>query len=131
MSSFNILLDHENRLVKVNVFGELYLKLGEEIITKARTTAAEHCYNVLYDLRQSQTIVSYADLYNLPRRLDVYANPKTRRVKSAIILSPQDKAVEDYKFFEIVTDNVGLQLRIFFDEDEAGKWATGNFSVDM
>ena len=125
MSSFEVILDHENRLVRITVYGELYLKLGEEIITTARTTAAEHHYNAIYDLRKTQTIVSYADLYNLARRLDVYANPETRRVKSALILSPQDKAIEDYKFYEIVTDNVGLQLRIFFDETEAGNWLSG------
>ena len=125
MSSFDISLDREKRLVRVKVFGELHLKFGEELITTARTTAAEHRYNILYDLRETQTIVSYADLYNLARRLDVYSNPATRRIKAAIILSPEDKAVEDYKFYELVTDNVGLQLRIFFDEDEAGEWVCG------
>lgn len=125
MSSFDVCLDHENRLVKVTAFGEIYLKNGEEIITAARTTAAEHRYNIIYDFRKTQTIVSYADLYNLARRLEVYSIPETRRVKAAIIISPDDKAVEDYKFYEIVTDNVGIQLRIFFDETEAEKWATG------
>ena len=125
MSSFDIFLDHENQLVKITLNGELYLKLGEEIITTARKTAAEHRYNIVYDLRNAQTIVSYADLYNLARRLEVYNNPETRRVKSAILLSPEDKAMEDYKFYELVTDNVGLQLRIFVDETDAKKWATG------
>ena len=125
MNSFDVSLDHENRLVKITASGEFFQADGEKIITIARTTAAEHGYNALYDIRQATMTVNFASWYDIPRKLEVYKDLKTRRVKAALLVSPQDKAVEDYKFYEIVTDNVGLKLRVFFNEDEAFTWITG------
>lgn len=122
MASFDVFLDHERRLVRITAFGELFQPDGEEIITTARTKAAEHQYNVLYDIRQATTTVNLANWFNLPRRLEVFHERKTRQVKAAVLVSPTDKAMEGYKFYEVVTDNLGIKLRIFFDETEAIEW---------
>ena len=129
-SSYEVLLDHENFLVKITAFGELYQKDGEEIITVARTTAAEYGYNVFYDIRQATTTVAFASWFHLPRKLEVFKDMKTRRVKAAILASKQDKAVGDYKFYETVTQNIGIQLRVFFNEDEALTWLKGKVAVE-
>lgn len=130
MNCFDVHIDQENHLVKITASGELALKDGEKIITTARTTAAEHRFNLLYDIRQATTNVSYADWYNLARQLDVYNRPETRRIKAAVLISQDDKSLDSYKFYEIVTENVGLQLRFFTNEEEACKWVNGTLRAD-
>jgi len=122
MSPFDVFLDSERQLVKVVASGELFQSDGEKIITAAREKAAENNYNILYDIRNATTTVAFASWYRLPRDLDIFKNPKTRQIKAAVLVSQTDKALEGYKFYEVVTENVGLKLRIFFEETEALEW---------
>lgn len=126
MHSFKIFVDHELKLVKITAIGEIFQADGEKIITLARTTAAEHRYEVLYDIRQATMTITFARWFHMPRELPVYQNAKTRRVKAAVLVSPEDKAVEDYKFYEIVTGNLGINFKIFFDEAKAFRWLRTN-----
>lgn len=129
MSSFNLFLDHQSRFVRVTAFGELYQKEGEEIITNARMAAAEHQYGILYDIREVTSIIDFASWFKLPRELNVFRDPKTRNVRAAILTSPKDKAVQEYKFYETVTANLGIQIKVFFEEDEAVEWLKKSQSV--
>ena len=101
--------------------GEFDGKLGEELITNARKKAAEHQYNILCDVRESRAVVSLGDWYFLPRRLAAYKNRETRTVRTAIVVSTggQEKV---YRFFENVTSNLGLKIRIFLHEEDALEW---------
>lgn len=122
MSSYEFYIDNENRLIKVFVEGEVFQSAGEEIITKAREQATDLEYNILYDMRAATTTVDFVSWYNLPRDLDVFHRSGARRIKVAVIIAKTDKALEGYRFYESVTDNLGFRLRIFFDEPEAFKW---------
>jgi len=105
----------------VTATGELFKADGEQIITLARTAAAEHGFCVLYDVRQSRTKVPIVEWFQLPRNLEVFMDTKKRRVKAAVLISPDD-AVDKYSFYETVTTNLGIKLKIFFDEDDAIEW---------
>jgi hypothetical protein len=118
---YNITLDNENKIVRVVAFGELDKKLGEEIITNARTTATEHKYNILYDVAQAIVLVSLIDWFFLPRTLPVLQNQEMRTIRAAVLIPAGDQE-RAYKFYETVTHNVGMDLRIFLKEDEAVKW---------
>ena len=118
---YTITLDHERGLVRVHAQGEFAPKLGEELITNARKEAAEHQYNILCDVRESRAVVSLGDWYFLPRRLAAYRNRETRTVRTAIIISAGRQETV-YRFFENVTSNLGLNIRIFFHEEDALKW---------
>lgn len=122
MKTFEVSLDNELRLVKVTTFGELFQKEGEEIVSVARRAAIEHSYNILYDMRQSTMTVPFASWFNLPRNLEIFKDTKTWRTRAAALVSPDDKALGDYKFYETVTANLGLKLRVFFEEAEALAW---------
>jgi hypothetical protein len=130
MSTFEIFLDNERHIVKVTAFGELFQKDGEEIITAARTTAVEQSYNVLYDIRQATTTVAFASWFNLPRNLDVFKDTNAWRTRAAVLVSKQDKAIDDYKFYETVAANLGLKLRVFFEEAEAIEWVADEPSTE-
>src|SRR6476661_7341741 len=112
MDSFYIKTDHEQGLVIVIATGELSQTEGEKIITLARTTASEYGYAVLYDMRKSRTNIPVVEWFQLPRNLEVFKDEKMRGVKAAVLISPDDE-VDKYRFYETVTDNLGIRLRIF------------------
>ncbi len=118
---YTITLDSERGLIRVVAQGELVKEAGEEIVTKARTIAVEHQYNILCDVRQAKVIVSLADWFLMPRRLAIFKDAKARFLKKAILITPGIQE-EDYKFYETVTHNLGLNLMIFFGEEDALEW---------
>lgn len=126
MNSFDIILDHEMKLVKVTIAGELFQSDGEKVITAARETAAKYKYHILYDMRQATTTVQFASWYKLPRELEVFKIPEARQTKAAVVVSKTDKALNEYRFYETVTDNLGFKLRIFFEEEDAIRWLKEN-----
>jgi len=121
MGSFDVRLDHDLRVVRVMATGELVRAAGERLITEARMTAAEAGYDILCDARDVAPNVSLAAWFHLPRELEVLKDPKTARLKAAVLI-PRGPLVEDYRFYEAVAANVGLQIRMFFDEEDALQW---------
>jgi hypothetical protein len=119
-----ITLDKKNHIVHVVVQGDLVKELGKEIITKARVTAAEHQYFILYDVTHVRINASLVDWFFLPRTLPVYRNNKTRQIKTALLISPGNQERE-YNFYETVTHNLGINLRVFLNETEAIEWLKG------
>ena len=130
MDSFNISLNHELKLIRVTAAGEIFQADGERIITAAREAATKNGYDILYDIRQATTTVSFASWFNLPRKLDVFKDLSVWRFKAAVLASPSDKAVDDYKFYQLVTGNIGLRISLFFEEKVAIQWLIKNRETD-
>ncbi len=118
---YSITLDADLGLVRLVVSGELSKEVGEEIITKTMTTADEHHYKILCDVRQARVNVSLADWFFMPRTLAVYKNIKARFIKTALLIMP-GKQEKEYGFFESVTHNLGMNLKIFYKEPDALEW---------
>jgi hypothetical protein len=114
-------LDHERGVVHVVAQGEFNRDLGDELITNTLKKAAEYKYSILCDVRQSKTRVAFSDWFLLPRRLAAYRNVKTRYIKTAIVVT-KGKQQKVYKFFEAVSRNLGMNIRIFLREEEALAW---------
>jgi hypothetical protein len=118
---YTVTLDTENNIVHVVVQGVLTKELGEEIITNARAAAAEHKYRILCDVRGVDVKVPLADWFFLPRTLPIFKDAKIRTIRSAVLVSPgTHKRV--YDFYETVTHNLGMSVRVFLDEDKAVDW---------
>jgi hypothetical protein len=83
--------------------------------------AAAYDYPILCDVRQSKTKVTLADWFYLPRTLEVYKGMKTRFLKTALLINAGEQEGV-YKFFETVTRNLGLNIRIFLYEQEDLDW---------
>lgn len=122
MVSYTIEIDNDVQLIRVEVFGEILQNDGERIITEARTAAGENGYDIVYDMRRSNTKVSILDWFRLPRNLDVFMQAKARLIRAAVIISKDDESLEEYRFFETVTRNLGFSLKIFFNEEDALVW---------
>jgi hypothetical protein len=118
---YTITLDHERGLVHVIGQGDFHRDLGDEVITKALEIAAEYHYSILCDARQIKAKVGFSDWFLLPRRLAVYRNVKTRYIKTAIVITT-GKQEKVYRFFETVTRNLGMNIRIFLREEDALEW---------
>ena len=116
---YEITLDKERCIVHLIVRGELAKDVGEKIITQARTEAANTQYNILCDVRQAKVKTVLTDWFYLPRTLDIYK--KTQAVKTAILINP-NKQESEYRFFETVTQNLGISIKIFLHEKDALKW---------
>ena len=123
---YEIILDEEQRIIRINVYGELEKDVGEKIITEARTKAAKNQYNALYDVRQAKINAAFVDWFYLPRKLEVYS--KTKAVKTAILITPgvQEK---EYSFFETVTHNLGINNKIFMKEKDAIEWLKASADI--
>jgi hypothetical protein len=121
---YTITLNHEQGLIYLVARGEFNFETAGELITDARQQAAEHQYSIFCDVRESSAKVNLADWYYLPRRLFVYRDWKTRRVRTAILVKTgrQENA---YRFFETVANNLGLRIKIFLREEDALEWLGG------
>jgi hypothetical protein len=120
-AQFDIRLDHENKIVHVVAHGDFVRKTGEEIITKARLTALEHLYHILFDARKARTKATMADWYFMPRQLNVFKKPNTHKIKTALLIS-RGKEEKAFRFYENVSRNLGRKLKVFFSEEEAMEW---------
>ena len=118
---YKITLDNEHKIVRVAASGDINKKLGEEIITNARTEAAKHKYSILCDVSKADAKVSLKDWFFLPRTLPVLKNPETSYIAAAILI-PIGKQEQAYHFYEAVTQNIGMKLKMFVNEKDAIKW---------
>ena len=118
---YTLTLDHEQGLVIVVAQGEFDMNSGMELITDARKNAAENQYHIFCDVRASKAAVNLADWFFLPRRLGVYQNLETRKSRTAILVTP-GRQENNYRFFETVTNNIGLRIKVFLNEEDALAW---------
>ena len=122
---YTITVDQERGFVYVVAEGEFERNLGDELITSARQEAAKRQTNILCDVRQATIRVTLADWFFLPRRLGVYKNTKTRGIETAIVVAG-GKQERGFRFLETVTNNVGMNIRIFLAEEDAVAWLVEN-----
>lgn len=122
MASYKLELNNSLSYIRVEAFGDIEQEMGEKIITEARTLASENNYDILYDMRAASSKVQLSDWFHLPRTLDVYRHKKARFISAAVLLAPDEKMPDQYKFFETVVGNLGFRLKIFFEENEALEW---------
>lgn len=120
MADYSISYDNDHGLTRVELTGDLDRDLGDKVITESRVAAAKTDSDLLYDVRRSNSNVSLADWFFLPRRLDALKNPQARATKVAVIVASDDLA--DYRFYEDVARNAGLRFRVFLNEIEAIGW---------
>jgi len=121
MGEYKVIVDHPKAIVRVDASGDFDKTLGDEMITKTRTVASEHGYNIFCDATKAKVKVSVIEWFLLPRTLPVLQDQNIRRIKAAILIPSGDQS-ENYKFYETVTYNVGMNLRVFFKEEDAINW---------
>lgn len=122
MDSFEVSLDDTNKIVRVKATGNIDFPTLEKMIDTARKAAVENGYNIIYDVRQAQTKVAIGNWFFIPRNLEVFKDPRSKKASAVILAFADDKAVEGYKFYATVLGNLGYRVRVLFDETEAVNW---------
>ena len=122
MLSYKIEPIDELWFVRVEVRGEFDRESGTKIITEARTLASDKNFNIFYDLRGAVSKVQLSDWFLVPRTLEVFQHKNARLTSVAVLLSRNDKTIDQYNFFETVTGNLGFRLKLFFEENDALDW---------
>ena len=121
MGEYNITVDDANAIIRVVASGNFDKELGDKMITETRTAASKYGYNIFCDATKAIVKVSVIEWFLLPRTLPVLQNKEIRTIKSAVLI-PSDEQKENYKFYETVTYNVGMNLKVFFNEEDAMNW---------
>lgn len=119
-----IRVDERRLLVIVEAIGPIDAGSLTPMVTEARSTAAAHGFNILYDFRDARPgDIKTGDVFWFPRRIPALAKPEARRVRIAL-LYPMDQ--RDFaRFWETTFQNAGLRARAFEKEAEADAWLAG------
>ncbi|MEM7102841.1 MAG: hypothetical protein AAF502_06925 [Bacteroidota bacterium] len=118
-----ITVDPANQIVIVLAKGFFSVEEGCKIVTTARTLAHKHKFNILYDARLVEMKLKLTDWFYLPRTLPVFKDAEARKIKVGILASETNKDME-FEFIENVSNNLGFNLKLFYDRDQALQWLT-------
>ncbi len=100
----------------------------DEALTKETRSAAlkiilEHdCYRILIDCREATLDSSLISLFYAPEEIKEKLSTEgipAYKIKRAFVIR---ESVQNFSFYETVSVNRGLQVKIFFDMDEAINW---------
>lgn len=96
---------------------EDFVSEAEEAVALMQQHQTSLC---LVDDRDYNHPAKIADLYRIVDVYESFGVSKTERV--ALLFSPENPFMDDFKFFETVCRNRGFNFKIFFDEIEAKNW---------
>lgn len=130
MNSFEILLDEKRKFVRLTAAGIIDYPSLEKMIDTAQKAAIDNGYDILYDVRQTQTKVPLANYFFIPRNMEIFKDVRSRGVAVVILASVKDRSIENYKFYATVLSNLGYKVRVFYEEAEAVNWLVEPESED-
>ena len=119
--SWKIEFVKEDGILHLKAEGVMNIDLIKQMSSQAIGYAVEYGTNkYLVDLRKMVPEVSTMNIHDLPKILRDFG--LTLRSRIAVLFSPSSEKKEDFSFFETVSLNRGLQVRLFMDPDEALQW---------
>ena len=118
-------IDHELGLILIRVRGEMNTTNAKDVSLRAREEAHMHGYGILYDFRAVKLDTSFADLYRYPREALALTDKALKAPRGSILIS-KGKDEAQWKFFEEATQNMGVNDRVFIEDEKAAlEWASG------
>ena len=120
-AEYTLRMDPQHRAVVVVLTGVVDAEIGIRVTTEARTEAARHNFNVLYDVRAADVSeVRNADVFWWARNIPELTTAEAKRIKAAVIHTPDQRQLAE--FWQTTYRNMGLQARSFEDEAAAFGW---------
>lgn len=113
-------IDYENKTISVKTNGCLIKNELAAMGTASRIQAMDLDYKIIFDYSQSENYITITEAYywfsdhydKIDRRL--------REIPTAIITNKKD--MEFFKFVETTCTNVGINIKVFLDENLAINW---------
>jgi len=116
--NYKLSYDENNKLIIGRIEGIVDAKLVKKMAVDLAALLQKHkCNKVLNDLRKASLTKSIFDIYNIPRIVDDSGVPLSS--KRALVVKEKNS---DFKFLETASVNIGHQLKIFTDFDDAVEW---------
>ena len=124
--SCSVKYDAEADLIVIEIKEVINIPLVRQLSHDVILLAKEHnCFLILNDAREATLSLSTMELYDLPKLIqEIAAESETQvhRFKRALIVS---RDIDDFTFFETVSQNINKNVTLFRDMDEARKWLLG------
>lgn len=111
-------------ILQITAHGVMDAGKVRQMAAEAVASGLNHGLNrVLVDSRDMTLEMTTLAIYNLPKTLMELGLERTDRV--AHVVSPNGPGNRDLEFYETVSRNRGLQVRLFSDQDAALDWLRG------
>ena len=105
-------------VVVVEVQEKLNIELGKEFMAEAMNLARKHeTHKFILDYRKSFSEDNITALYYAAKNPETFG--VTQRDKVAIVFSREQ---EKYRFFESAIRNIGFNIAVFMDMEDALNW---------
>ena len=109
-------IDEERGIVIVDSSGTISLQQIRETMTAVLAICAEKGFKkTLVDARKQEELPSITELYEIASNIP-------REIKVALLGIGGGPSEDGLRFLETVAKNTGLEVRVFFEEDEALRW---------
>lgn len=121
--SYQISINSDREICNIVVNGIYDGELANEIREAGvKIVIEEKVYKFLVDCRKAELIASFVTLYEyaheILEKLDAYKVP-IHKIKRAFVI---EKQRENFEFYETVSVNRGLNVRAFYNIEEARDW---------
>ncbi|MEI7504413.1 MAG: hypothetical protein WCJ61_14130 [Paludibacter sp.] len=100
--------------------GDLEPNEVAELELKIRLMAMDLNYKIIFDYRLSKNKISITDAYYWVSTHFDTVDTKLKLIKSAYLVNKDDW--EFYSFFETTSNNHGMQIKVFQEEDTLLNW---------
>ncbi len=124
--SNSVTYNQEDGFIRMELQGKVDKALVKELASQtARIARKYECYLVLNDAREATSALSTLEIFDLPRiivEILTETGLEVQKFKRALVVS---KAIDDFTFFETVSQNRGQKVTLFRDFDEARSWLLG------
>ena len=109
-------LDEARGIVIVDSSGKISLEQIRETMEKVLALCAERGFHkTLVDARKQDGLPSITELYEIASNIP-------RDIRVALLGIGGGPNEDGLRFLETVAKNTGLEVRVFFEEDEALRW---------
>jgi hypothetical protein len=110
---------HARDFIRTTVAGEFHLEESKRLLLELAEANAEAHYNLLVDIRDMESDLSYPDVYELAKVLADHA--ESFQGKTAL-LDVYDGRFEMTQFFQAAAEHLGFAVKAFIDFEAAVTW---------
>lgn len=120
MIEYNIQVDHDLKVIFVDVSGVFTEDDCKEVFGKVWALSAELGYHAFYDLVNTEFTFDVDVSARLPREIPEKYSSSAKNSRVTLLVNTKDYS--KWQFIEIVNYGLGFKTRPFLDREEAMAW---------
>ena len=111
-------------IVRININGVMDIDVLNQIVDKSSKLPKVAGYSRVYDFRNCVVAMNVLELYQFPRMSKHMQSIRSKVMKVALLARNGNE--DKIKFYETTAVNVGFNIKVFSDDNEAIKWIVSN-----